>query len=387
MTDQPEIVLPNAVYFDTNALRAMPKTLNVPALAEIVEIARMMGTRLCVPRVAADEWIHFCCTDAVDVYKQLNGLAASLGVLLDRPPLTLEHISHDALRESVMEQQVRRLQGYGIAIVPTPQIDLSVLIDTFVKKMPPFTAGDRGFKDAIILKTVFSDACSVNRYRNIVLITADKIFQDAVVAQQFAQAGTQLHVVFDEPKKVVNRGAEALKDMLNRANADLIHLRMEQARSFVREHEAEVLEFATQHALIDMATIYGVFQLGQPNEADDPLSGAIIESIDAVRPSSVESAFPLLGEDRDDGRAPLTITVGVDIDLTIKRRNFFAEPRVPVGSAATLLQQNRSFLDSYQSRNVTIHRSIYVTGSAILEGRDTGEWRFRDLQLEQTVNT
>jgi hypothetical protein len=276
----------------------------------------------------------------------------------------------------------------GFQVVPTPHLELEPLLNLFVDKSPPFTGGDKGFKDAVILETVFQHACRDNAYGLIMVVSSDKVFGHQAISSRFAEAGTEVQVVDGEPQGLLARTIEKLRTMVDEASTKIMLRKHEAATTFAKRHESEILSFVSSHAEISMSLLtgHGLRQLGREREKDAndrKLEYARILSIDHIRPLSVESAFGLraLPRSPNDGRITFLITVGLEIDLTISCPDYFAEPSVPIGNASALLQDLSGWRCPETQESITVKRDLQVSASVASEGFDSED--FQDLRLER----
>lgn len=385
MAEPEQIILPKAIYFfDANALIAAPNTLATQPIAEIVEMAKILGTDMFIPQIAAWEWLARCCADALKAMGRIEREAKQIGSLLGRAPLEVERIPDDDLRGAVRAIQANRLLAIGFQIVSTTQIELADLITLFLDKVPPFNDGDKGFKDAIILETILQHACRDNKFDHIVIVSSDKVFGHSALSSKFAEAGTTVHVVDGAPQDLLPRTVEKLETMLDDARNAIIVRKGERATTFAKKHESEILGFIAKNATISMLLVkgYGRQYGRKKDENDQKLEYARIISVDNIRPLCVESAFayPSSARKPSDGRKAFLITVRLEIDLTIARTNVFAEPSVPIDNASALLEAQSRWQYPDTEESITVKRGIQVSASVSPNGYDTED--FQDLRLE-----
>ncbi len=377
-------MFPEALYLDANALRATPPTLDTQPMAEIAAFASNYSMGLFVPELAAREWIAHRTEITIRAMRRVVGDSRDLGQMLDRAPPKAKVIDDEELRRTVHAVQMRRLTQAGFEIIQRPKLDLAELIDVFVAKKPPFDDGDRGFKDAVILETVFAHACTSNSFANIVLVTGDKRFGHPSIGERFLEAGTRLHCVQGPSKALLPQTVEKLNGMMKKAGAVRFRDLLQGTTSFAQRHQHEILDFAMENAQIGLSDIEGSGRAGvleESSEADAKLKYARILSIDAIRPREVISAFPWLKglRERTDGREGILITVAIEIDLTIARPAF-ARFRAPLADPSPLLVERR-FASTRQDiqEPITVVRTITVNGSVSPEGFPDN---LADLRLE-----
>jgi hypothetical protein len=386
MTLPPDLTIPKAIYLDANALIASPMNLATQPLAELVETAGMLGTLLLIPEVAANEWLANCRKTALEQRRKALGNVIALSASLELGDIKIEGLPEEyQLIQQINDIQMRRLRQTGLALVPTPTLEVAPLIDMFVAKAPPFIDGDKGFKDAVILETIEQHACRDNTLDHILVVSSDKVFAHTVVSSRFTAAGTTLHVVCGAPKDLIGAATECLKGMISDAQVQIFTHRAKRATDFAKKHEAEILAFVRTNAEISMSLVKGYRLrnvMREKDENDEILKYARILSIDGFRPLAVVSAFgyPSLERTPKDGRKSFLITVEVEFDLTIAETNLFSEPYVPVDQIASLTAEQSQWRYPQTERQLTVTRQISVSGSVSEDGFDQDD--FDDLRLE-----
>jgi hypothetical protein len=353
-------------------------------MAEIAAFAAEYRMGLFVPELAAREWIAHCTEEAIRTMRRVVGDSKRLGETLGRDPPAVDVIDDKEICETVLAVQKQRLARAGFELVPTPAINLAELIDVFLVKKPPFGDGDRGFKDAVILETVFGHACTSNMFTDIVLVTGDKRFQHASIIERFSQAGTTLHCVDGPPQDLLRQTVDKLNGMMEKASGAAFHGMLETATAFAQQHQEEILDFVMKNAKMGLSDIKGygrAARLKKESDADAKLKYARILSIDAIRPREVISAFPWWSplHERTDGRQGILVTVDIEIDLTIASSNLFAEPRVPLADPSSLLEQQVAWDRPVTEETITVVRALSVRGSVSPEGFPH---KLEDLRLE-----
>ena len=386
MSENGQVVLPKAMYFDANALIAVPNDLASQPLAELVDAANRFHIGLFVPELAASEWIERCCRDASQTMARLTQGVREIGSLLGRDPLDLEVLAPHELQKAIREVQRERLASVGFQTVSTPRIDLAALIGRFVEKKPPFTEGDKGFKDAVILETVFHHACRECALGHILIVTSDRVFGHRAIADRFAKAGTAIHVVGGPPGQLLPQAMEQLDGMIRAAGREVLAQGRERITAFVKAREAEVFDFVMANTAVTRPFLRGLggfSRVGDRDENDRKLDHAEILSIDAVRPVGVVSAFPFPGLPRtsQDDRTSILISVLIEIDLTISCATYATELGVPLSEAPVELEEPIIRYGPHRDEAITVRRRITLTGSVSSDGLHSGD--LSDLRLEE----
>ncbi len=385
MVESEQVVVPTAIYFDANALIAAPSNFAAQPIVEAFEIAKLLGAEMLIPELAVEEWLSHRCDLALRAIAKIEKNMKQVGTLMDRPSLEWERISNEEVQESVRAGHEKWLINAGFQVIPTPPIELTQLVKLFLTKTPPFNDGDKGFKDAIILETIFQHTCRDNAFEHAVIVSSDAVFMHPSVRSRFYEAGTTIHVVGGKPQDLFRNLSEQLKTTLSEAHLAVMKQKRSVAYEFAGKHEPDVLRFVMNHAKISRSDVvgFGLSSLGrQKDENDEKLRHARIVSIDAIRPLRVKSAYaaPDFPREPADGRVPFWITVALEIDLTIAVPDRFNEPRVPIDSASRLLEGQLAWGFPERRESITVKREITVFGSVAAEGANSDE--FQDLRLE-----
>ena len=385
MSQQIELTVPRAIYVDANALIGAPKTLVTQPIAEVVHIANLLHFKLCVPEVALEEWLSHCCEDAIKSMQRMQGDARRVGEVLGRCPLQCELLEKNKLIELAKESRLHRIEECGFQRIATPQVQLNDLVKLFVDKRPPFNDGDKGFKDAVIIESVFQHACIDNSFEHIIIATSDKAFGHTSISQRFADKGTTIHIVDGPPQDLFKNLVDKINGMMNEAQSTLWKHRHDQATSFAKKHEQKILSFVNKNARIGRSDLLGYrqyLQRGQKRAGEDAkLDYSRIVSVDGFRPLNVVSAFSYDDPDAPlEGRSRFVITVSVEIDLTIASPNMFAETRVHLDEMNSLLSLPLSLERPENEESITVKRNLTVVATIAADGKEEGN--FSDLQLE-----
>lgn len=381
MTDAQQAILPKALYVDTNALLALPDSLATEPMAEVVDLANRLAMGLFVPQLCVDEWTSHRTADAVKVMNRILGDAKRIGSLLDRSALECEAIPMDDLCRSVRDNLIQRLNSIGFQTIPTPDVELSKLLEMFVAKEPPFGDGDKGFKDAVILESILHHSSEANSFDHIMFLTSDKRFAHPAIGKRFADVGVALRLIGGE--RLLSSASTALKESLDTAAKDLMVQTWERATDFARQHEAEIFDFVLKNATLSMSLLKGYARGHERDENDKKLDYSRIESIGTARPTAIVSAFPMpsSSHERSDGRTSFVITVEIEIDVTILWPNVFAEPRVAIENASALVEEQGSWHRPEREETLTLKREVTVHAS--VASIDVAACQLTDLHLEE----
>lgn len=167
---------PHALYFDTNALLAAGPLLRVGWLDRLRSLAKEGETRLCVPQPVVAEYIAELTRGAQRKIRQLNGLTDDINRLLARGSQRPSFPNGEYLAHRIDQIQRARLTKAGYGFTPTARLELDTLLHDAIEHVPPFQAHDKGFRDAVIIESIKSDALTNFDKPNIFIISADREF-------------------------------------------------------------------------------------------------------------------------------------------------------------------------------------------------------------------
>lgn len=298
---------PLAIYFDASLLRRLPADLASPDLVRLTEAATNYRIGRFIPAVAIREWIFFHQENAWKKYEGMVASARLVGQYLDRE-FHVDRISQPELAAAVEHMQTSRLQTAGLVEIPTPPVPLEELVDLAVRKVKPFMGEDRGFRDALIVRTIAEHARPFAG-NSILVVSADDVFGAAEVRQQWRQVG------------VVPLVAKTLEDAVTQFEAELdqaarqyLDREAEKIRAFLIGRQDEIFD-----RLKDVEVSEGFIRGG--GVFGDPAYYGTLERVRQVRPVEITrvSRGHIQGPfSRQDGRVPVTFYVKVAFDLSIR---------------------------------------------------------------------
>lgn len=309
------VEFPEAVYLDANVLISLPHHLQVPELLSLREVADQVGTTLFVPELAVNEWMEHRVFEASAHIARMRTASETLGSMLKRRPLEFEDLSDQDLGRDVRQAMRVRLESAGLQVVATPRLDVAELCRLFVEKAPPFGAGDKGFKDAVIIETILRHAAQERGFRRIVVGSSDSKFGHAEIAERFSESGVALEVVGGKPKHVIARTVSYLREKMEAAGRHFEAQRTEALTRFLREQEVQVFDYVNRFADTGYAWLFDRSRIADPDSPEDErLWQAGNARVDLVRPMEILSAQ--LSEQDPHGRYFFVCRVKVECDLT-----------------------------------------------------------------------
>lgn len=365
-----------AVYFDTNSLHAkgsVYESLTSPNLLALREIASSSGLPLCIPEVVADELLDRLARRFREALQELRERAEFIADALNRAPLAVETVSLEENLSRLRKTYRERLVAQGFEIVATPRLPFDRLLAEAINKVPPFEHADRGFRDAVILETVASDA-SRRAPGGYVLIVSNENWSPEVLERLRAQ-GVDGDVV------KVSEVATRLTALLEQSTIERMAQRDSVAKEFLGRHK-NLIEEAIKKARVPLEPVFG------PRvDDDDPLRHGELRHVTGYRMGEILSTYPGLGDDEElarQGRYPIFFSVAVYLDVVLAEPTLAGLWHGPVVSLENVTHVRRLEHDfASEPRTVltnrTLKRSVGIEATVARDGAESGS--YHDLRI------
>jgi len=376
MHSEQESILPEAVYFDTNVLRQLSSGVSNVDFIELRKQLDLISVGLFAPDVVVKEWIQHRAVEVADEIENIKKASRKLGRLLSQEPVKYEEPKDF---ETNLESEMKKyLDSIGIKLAPTPKnIEIEMLIEMAVKKEAPFEKpaeekgfAEKGFRDAIILFTIIEHMKN-NKFRNAILLSADRIFTKEAVTTRLKNDG--LNVL------VAGNLADAngqMKKLIDTVVESFIERKEQAIKSFLVKESDQIFDYVLKNAEVSerfLSERGGFFGLDH------------IERVLAVRPkgiSKVSLGHTVRNEPSPKDIQPITISVSTEFDLLVREYGlpwFFNRPKFPISEPESFQKTRfRSPTPSLEQRTVTREITVEAT---ILKTDDT----YSDLQLLRVI--
>lgn len=184
------IAFVRAVYFDTSVIRKFSLGGLAEGLATLRKIAAQSAVELFAPEVCVRELVGYHKRSIAEQLQEFDQVFERLQPYLSpgtSKPGRPSCISTEVIRSAVEGD----LGEAGVTLVPMPSVSVGDLVDMAVERCPPFDAGGRGFRDAVILETILEHARSFAGFIAI-LATADKDFDERELRRRGEGIGIKL---------------------------------------------------------------------------------------------------------------------------------------------------------------------------------------------------
>jgi predicted nucleic acid-binding protein len=358
----------NAVYFDTSVLRSIRFTLDDERISKFLDICRKSQVSLWVPDIVVTELASY-------YYREIQELKVSIEKACRRlniyQPLTSTSIGKvetpTADFNNIKEKLIKYCEESGITCIPNAECDIGKLSTDAALRRTPFDESGRGFRDAVILETVFVHARS-QRKKPILILSKDGDFKEVDLQSRGKKSGIEVHRV------------ATLEDA-----GQLINKRyMDDFWSWIKERQDKVVVLAEK----DREAIFNYvrdnfkptesFLHGRPRE--DKLGLTHIESIDDYTFLHLKrgSPYPELFEPPQEGRKLFEIAVETEFVLTVRGLNVFESSHFQLPSEQIPgVRLPRGALGlGRTNKTVRLNRDIPV----IVSVKDVDD-QFQDLQI------
>jgi len=366
---------PTAIYFDTNALNQL---VHGETNVDFIELRQVSKERvgLFAPDVVVRELVHHRQLEALEQMARIRQASQSLRRLLFRESHDYEDVKdvEDTVRTGVLAF----LGSLEILTIPTPQIELEVLLDMAIKKDPPFEEKrEKGFRDSVILFTILQHMQN-NHFSSAILVSGDQVFGHKGVLERFRRRSISISVA-----KNVNHALEIYKTQIEEALSSFIEETAEQIKSFLGSRFRDISDYIFEHGEISESFIRGGL-FGTSEE----LLGTTVKKILAVHPKAVSRVRLGLVSKEDDEAVPpgwkgITFSVSLDIDLlvnTLRLHDLFG-PRVPIAALEAFEKVKYTYAPPNPDEQITVQRELTI--QALLKGL---AGTYTDLQLVKVLS-
>jgi hypothetical protein len=357
MPFDPRKTLILGVYFDTNVMRKAGYLLSSPWVQQLCALACDLGIGLYLPRLVVEEWVFDICQKGLEALSQLRKNRDELNRWIGQEVIVLEHPSESEVVRALKTSYSSRLVAAGFQTIENATPDLQMLLTRAVEKVPPFQAGDKGFRDAVIVESILAHAAANHAAERVIVASEDAAFCKGVSA--LAQAALNI--------QTCDVGA------LNKTIEESLDETLQQ----LREHEAAVaLEFLNDNRPIIFEHVHHcrisawMLKLGR-NELD-PLWNATIKRVNSVEPQDIRNALPrhgFLAQPAGTKNIPILFSVVLSLNLTVSPVNparLFGGPTIPLAAPAEVPETyfNDPKLPFVVESGITIEHELSLRATA-----------------------
>ena len=372
--------IPGAIYYDTNTLIQIIQGQENSQFNEVLKYVDILKSNISIPSVVYKESLNKKTTDAVDT----KNIIISKYKLLRKIINTDDEDVSIKLPENI-EQHIEKnfkifLTKSSISILNTPKIDIDNLVDMAVKKIPPFEEKkEKGFRDSVILLTIFSDITEKN-ISNPILVTNDNIFSEESILSRFKEKDINLII-----KKSTTELKEYLESLISSAIKEIDEKEKKKVLEYLNTKKDEIFKFIIENAEVSVNFLKGIrFRLVASDDKDDQIDGTIKKVLN-VRPLKINSfskSYDFKDKELIEEKNKFLLSVSTEFELLVNKYKFDFRDNSPRISLSELGEIKENYKPAtYVDVKEKVIRNICVQFNLLQENEE-----FKDFKLIK-VNT
>lgn len=368
--------MPDAIYLDTNALRQAGIFLDSTWITESRAEASKYSVPLAAPRVCVDEFAKFVAKTMDESFQQAVRHISSLNRLLSSE-IPSPSVSRKSFKQDATKLVCAQLESAGIQTIPNHFPDTDVLLQQALDEIPPFEAGDKGFRDTIAVESIRSHARSLRSDPIVWIVTSDKVFSRCLPRFQ-SDSIRSIILKPDELATNINTCALVL-------GAAVRIYRDEHLLEFTQTQE-EAVRYAISHMDMNISSTT-LFGFDHPRPTLLGVHSVALKSID-----NIHSGIPLrkiqLSEERIGFYMDITLSITAEVKRT--RGGFLFSGLLDPGVTATPAELTQSgpkrvsqmsyapYEEEVLVETIEIKKSLEAS---VIAAPDSAENKFVDLQI------
>lgn len=379
---------PKAVYLESSVLcgsnRVYPHFTLIKGLRDL---CGQLSIPLFLPDVVFQEWTRHCRDCVENDLKETSRLLRQLANLFG--PISFKWMGMEDPKERVMrvEKLLREFLSHSnISIVATPRnIDIEKLVRMSVSKIRPFEEkGEKGFRDSVILFTIFEHAKNERNGPHL-LVANDRVYQEPDVTTLAKKHHVKLLVA-----PSIQKAHSMLEEFLGDIAKEEIEAKNLPLENFLDANIDTITEFLK-------GIPWPLSFLNRDNRLGSWVEAATLNDIRQARITSVTRVEPTMDFDKQRHRMVTflsSVDVIFDVIATVKITPPFHEPRLKVGDTysalADFLGEGKPEVSTgFPTKLIpaTFSETITITGSTVLTKLRRGKKKitetYRDLRLDE----
>lgn len=363
-------MLPSTLFLDASALIKAGRSLDSGDVAILVRKAADYGVGVTVTELALHECVenHHSKLEGMlhNIESQIQSVAQATGRadLLPSLPQRIEFI------RPMLEKYVQRIFEASISVIPDKNIESKNLLNDAVKKRPPFAEGDRGFRDTIILETIFDYAQRNCTGQKVFIVSDDQLFLEGAAMRK--AAGVEVIALpskdaLVELEKGLEDHVKAIQEAEERATIEFLNANTDEIYAHVEK----------------MSISESLLKLGNSG-----LQNATVRRVHEAKPLGVSWAHPKLYYSRNEATGTrIPIWFGVRVVLTLEVESWIPlwafGPEIPLTGHAEV-QRSWSEPRPLQISQAEIQHDVHVHARAtVVQEGHTGLAELELLTNEQ----
>lgn len=380
------ISCPKSVYLESSALcgseRSYPHFALIGGLRDLCE---RLSVPLFVPDVAFQEWTRHCRNCVENDLKETSRLLRQLSNLFG--PISLEWMKDRKDKTREVEKLLREFLSHSsISIISTPHnIDIEELIHMSVNKVKPFEIkGEKGFRDSVILFTIFEHAKNEQNGPHL-LVANDTVYKEPDVTALAEKHDVELVVTSS-----IQEARSILEEFLEEKIKAEIEAKSLTLKSFLDANTDTITEFLK-------GIPWPLSFLNRDNRLGSGIMAATLNDIQRVRIISATQIEPAMDFDKQRHSTVSflsSVSFAFDVIARVRTPPAFHEPKLRAGEtysvfADALKEWTPGVSTAFPTKLVpkTFSETVTIAGSTVLtklqRGKEKMTEEYRDLRIDE----
>jgi hypothetical protein len=361
---------PQAIYFDTNALRGARWPKGNAQLLQVVQYAEWLGIRLCLPEVVRQELEGHWIRKVRNQWQNTNSQIATLSGMV-KPLRDFSKLPDPPTREELLQKFRDASVGLTekMILVSFTRKPLSDFVSMAIFREAAFNDSGRGFRDSVILCSVLEHMVA-SKSATGVLVSEDEDFQNAGVAQLTVSSKVELRIL-----KTLDDIESLLKQSRNVA-----------IRKYVEQEQRQLMDALTQR-MPDLEKYLVENLVITPS---DLRVWGTVKKVESLQLLEIENAHEGFFWPQERPTEPNLVRVSADVklrlNLDVEAYSLTDPVRLKVGGSGTSMPDHAiNPFAVFAEINAKSHDAVAVVEAEAIKG-DTGysDFRFTSTYLKRS---
>lgn len=282
------------IVFDTSALMSENFPDLSAAFHQLSEFAEILEIKLYIPDIVLQELQQKFIDRTSDAFNKINTEHRKL-MRFVQGKIDISLPKMDNLGLEYKKHVESLISNKKFIIIPMPSITASELIDKAVRRFPPFEVGDRGFRDAMIIESIFEYGHN-NKINSFTFVSNDKIFEKQEIVILAKEKGIYLEIT-----KTVDEINKIIFELLNKTQKKLLKNKEKWAIDFLNTKRNEIDQYLITN-----------LELAKHDISDFLISPVALLSAKLIKVTSA------VLEEKDDKKIAISFNADVNISASVR---------------------------------------------------------------------
>lgn len=370
---------PKAFYVEASILRKLPLDIMNAEMQRLHEWAKALQAGIFIPEVSLKEWLPHQLERVKSLVDGADRRVHDLARLFSY----VSEISWEKDKETIVndtELATRKiLQEKGISIIPTPELDLNMLIDMSIQKMRPFEEEkEKGFRDSINLFTVLEFAKSQVKGAHL-LVAEDNAYRHPDVMEIAKRYQVDL-IVVQSVGKVISM-LEGFNELVRKR---ILIYKKAVLKEFLKRNIPIIESYIKQNAAFDISSWHWGFKPGVTGTIEE-ISDIKVDDIDSVTRG-------VLPDKQTAGRVKVSFIAKATLVILMRPRTPLPRQRLKSGERPSPIHSHVGFSPEYKTQppeykpvptDIQVEATVFLETEKQTAGPDRD--KYRELEIEGVV--